>query len=167
MKNIIVLMFLAFCSQAAFSQQTSATKACCAQGNGKACSMSKGGAGCAHEGAACPMNKQASASNGEMIKKVAVVASNSQTAQFQVWGNCEMCKRTIEKAALAVNGVSAADWNVDTHQISVSFDPSLVKIEQVHQAIAAAGYDTDQVKADNNAYGKLHTCCQYERRPNR
>ena len=99
-----------------------------------------------------------------MVKKVAVVNNQLQTAQFQVWGNCGMCKKTIEKAANDVTGVEKAEWNVETHQFMVVLDPAKTSVDKVHQAIAAAGYDTDLVKGNNEAYNSLHGCCQYERR---
>lgn len=97
-----------------------------------------------------------------MVKKTAVVAS--QTAQFEVWGNCGMCKKTIETAAKSVSGVTSADWNVDTHRFTVVFEPAKTNVDKVHQAIAAAGYDTDKARGDDAAYKQLHSCCQYERR---
>ena len=99
-----------------------------------------------------------------MVKKTAVVAKQQQSAQFQVWGNCGMCKKTIETAAKNVPGVETADWNVETHQFSVVFDPTKTSVEKVHQAIAAAGYDTELVRGDDAAYKNLHSCCHYERR---
>lgn len=104
----------------------------------------------------------AQSSTAGMVKKTAVAAS--QTAQFEVWGNCGMCKKTIETAAKAVVGVSSADWNVDTHRFTVVFEPAKTNTDKVHQAIAAAGYDTDKVRGDDTAYKNLHSCCQYERR---
>ena len=98
------------------------------------------------------------------VKTATAAAMSAQTAQFQVWGNCGMCKKTIEKAAKGVDGVASADWNVDTHQFNVSFDPAKTSTEKVHQAIAAAGYDTDAVRGNDEAYNKLHGCCQYERK---
>ncbi len=99
-----------------------------------------------------------------IVKKIAVTAAVTQTAKFQVWGNCGMCKKTIEKAAKSIEGVASADWNVETHQFTVAFDPAKTSVDKVHQAIAAAGYDTDQVKGDDKAYNKLHGCCQYDRK---
>ena len=46
---------------------------------------------------------------------------NLQTAQFKVLGNCGMCKKTIEKAALGAQA-STAVWDVKTDMISVAFD---------------------------------------------
>jgi copper chaperone CopZ len=99
-----------------------------------------------------------------MTKKKAVATGSPQTTQFQVWGNCGMCKKTIEKAAKNVAGVQSADWNVETHVFSVVLDPAKTEVAKVHQAIAAAGYDTDAVRGDDAAYNKLHSCCQYERK---
>ncbi len=175
MKNLIVLFILAFTSQIAFAQQTTTTapaaekKAGCAAGekSGKACCA----AGAAKSGKSCSTDGTASvdavpATEGQtagMVKKVAV-ATALQAARFQVWGNCGMCKKTIEKAAKGVDGVASADWNVDTHQFTVAFDPAKTSAEKVHQAIAAAGYDTDQVRGNDTAYNNLHGCCQYERK---
>ncbi|MBL7783947.1 MAG: heavy-metal-associated domain-containing protein [Saprospiraceae bacterium] len=105
-----------------------------------------------------PANK--SAVTGSTVTTVA----NSQTAHFQVWGNCGMCKKTIEKAAKSVNGVQTANWNMDTHEFTVVFDNTETDVEKVHKAIALAGYDTDLVKSDDEAYSNLPGCCQYERR---
>ncbi|MCE7923038.1 MAG: copper chaperone [Haliscomenobacteraceae bacterium CHB4] len=98
------------------------------------------------------------------VKKVATAATATQTAQFQVWGNCGMCKRTIETAAKGVTGVQSANWNMDTHQFTVVFDPAQTGVDKVHEAIAAAGYDTDVVKGKDEAYTNLPGCCQYDRR---
>lgn len=180
MKNIIVFCLAAFVSQAAFAQSTTPApapeaekKACCVAGSeksGKSCSTAgaeKSGKSCATDASAAADTKAAAApadQPGRMVKKVAVTTPTTQTAQFQVWGNCGMCKKTIEKAAQKTVGVEKAEWNVETHQFVVTFDPAKTSVEKVHQAIAAAGYDTDQVKGDDTAYNKLHACCHYERK---
>ena len=37
-------------------------------------------------------------------------------------GNCEMCKKRIEKAALTVKGVKTASWDIPSNVISVIYD---------------------------------------------
>jgi len=148
MKNILLLCFAAFMSQGAFAQQTAAPASCTSNG--------------ITETTATPAS-DASAQTTGMVKKTGKPVGNSTTAQFQVSGNCGMCKKTIEKAAKGVAGVTTADWNVETHQFSVAFDPAKISVDKVHKAIAAAGYDTDRVRGDDLAYSKLHGCCQYER----
>jgi periplasmic mercuric ion binding protein len=174
MKNIIVFCFATILSQAAFAQASSATqipaaeKKSCAAGNEKttksccAAGGEKAGTSCSDHstGAVAPITP---ATKG-MVKKTAVAVNNQETAQFLVFGNCGMCKKTIETAAKGVSGVEKADWNVDTHQFSLVFDPAKTSTEKVHQAIAAAGYDTDIVRGNDMAYNNLHSCCQYERR---
>jgi copper chaperone CopZ len=85
------------------------------------------------------------------------------TAKFKVYGNCGMCEKRIEKAA-KIEGVTVADWDVDTKMLSVTFDAAKVKPGQIHKAVAAVGHDTDKVKADDAVYNDLHGCCQYDRR---
>lgn len=83
-------------------------------------------------------------------------------AAFGVRGNCGLCKKTIEKAAMSVKGVVDAQWNKDKKNITVKYDEKMVKIDQVHQAIARAGYDTDKMAADPSAYKELPGCCKYD-----
>nr|MBC8342776.1 cation-transporting ATPase [Bacteroidota bacterium] len=48
-----------------------------------------------------------------------------------------------------------------TKMLIVSYDKTIVKSEEIHQAIAAAGHDTEIAKASNKTYNKLHGCCKY------
>ena len=82
---------------------------------------------------------------------------------FKVWGNCGMCKKTIEKS-LKVSGIADADWNKDTKIMTVSFDSTAITLAQIQKNIAAAGYDTEQLRGDDAAYANLHSCCKYERK---
>ena len=83
---------------------------------------------------------------------------------FKVWGNCEMCKTTIEKASLAVDGVKSARWNVATKKIKVNFNPKRTSIGEIKKAIANSGYDTVEFKAREEDYNNLHSCCKYDRK---
>lgn len=85
-----------------------------------------------------------------------------QTTTFKVYGNCEMCKATIEKA-LDVKGVKAANWNTETKMIEVVYVPAKITEEKIHELIAASGYDTEKAKANDKVYGDLHSCCKYPR----
>ena len=87
----------------------------------------------------------------------------TKTETIKVWGNCEMCKARIEKAA-KVNGVTKADWNDDTKILTLVYNPSIVKSEDVQKKIASVGHDTEKFKADDKAYSKLPACCQYDRK---
>lgn len=87
-----------------------------------------------------------------------------ETTTFKVYGNCTMCKKTIETALKKNTSIKSADWNVETKMITVVYDPHSIGIDDIHKIIADAGYDTEKVKASDVAYKKLPGCCQYERK---
>jgi mercuric ion binding protein len=93
----------------------------------------------------------------------ATKAQDTKTDTFKVWGNCGMCKRTIEKAA-NVEGVEKATWNRETKIFTIVYNPTVISNEKVQKAIAAAGYDTEKFNGDDKAYEKLPGCCHYERK---
>jgi len=82
-----------------------------------------------------------------------------------VYGNCEKCKATIEKAA-KIKGVEKADWNVDSKLITLKFDSLQTNQDAILKAIATAGYDNDAYTGDDYAYQKLPDCCHYDRKEN-
>lgn len=90
--------------------------------------------------------------------------SPNKTVSFKVWGNCDMCKKTIETAC-ETDGVSAKDWNVDSKLMTVTFDTTKISLDAIQQLIAKEGYDNDTYYGDDYAYAKLQECCQYERKP--
>lgn len=83
---------------------------------------------------------------------------------IEVNGNCDICKKRIEKAAFSVAGVKSAVWNVETHQLTLILNEEKCSVLEVKKAIANVGHDTDEVKATSEVYDKLHMCCQYERK---
>jgi copper chaperone CopZ len=97
------------------------------------------------------------------LSSLTLFAGPVKTEKFKVGGKCSMCKARIEKAANSVDGVSAAEWNVDTKMIEVSFDEAKTSIQKVHEAIAEVGHDTELIKADDETYDNLPSCCHYDR----
>ncbi len=83
---------------------------------------------------------------------------------FEVNGNCEQCQKRIQKAAYSVNGVKSANWDIESHQLSVIINEEKCSVLDVKKAIAKVGHDTDEIKATNEDYEKLHSCCLYERK---
>ena len=99
----------------------------------------------------------------DLSVKTEPVSGSTVKSTFKVWGNCETCKETIE-GSLKVDGVSAADWNVDSKMIAVSYDTTKISLDQVEKNIASVGYDNVKYKGDDAAYEKLPNCCKYDRR---
>lgn len=81
----------------------------------------------------------------------------------EVNGNCEQCKKRIEKAAYSVPGIKSADWSIETHQLNVILNEQKSSSLDLKKAIAKQGHDTDEVKATKEEYEGLHSCCKYER----
>ena len=91
------------------------------------------------------------------------VFAGTKTEKVKVNGKCDMCESRIEKAAKSVDGVSSAEWNKKTKILEVTFDDSKTDVKKVETAIAAVGHDTELVKATDEAYNNLPSCCHYNR----
>jgi copper chaperone CopZ len=156
MKNLVLVILAGFLATAAIAQQTETAPAAAPA---KACAGMKDGKACADMKATGSTDK----GTDGMVKKTAVASvAGLETATFKVNGVCGMCKRTIEKGAKA-GGAASADWDADTHVMVITFDAKTTNVDAIHKAIAATGYDTEKVKADDGTYKKLHGCCQYDR----
>jgi len=84
-------------------------------------------------------------------------------AEFRVEGLCEMCKERIETTAKSVHGVEAAEWNMVSKMLHISFDKSHTDIDDVKKAIADAGHDNDKYPAPDSIYNNLPECCLYRK----
>ena len=99
-----------------------------------------------------------------MIFSIAVFANGeSKTETFKVYGNCSMCKETIEGALKKKDGVLSKKWDVEKKEITVTYDPSKITVQKIGQLVAASGYDNQYATAPNDVYNNLHSCCQYDR----
>jgi periplasmic mercuric ion binding protein len=92
-----------------------------------------------------------------------VVVKGITKSTFKVWGNCDMCKKTIENS-LINDGIVHANWNAEAKLVEVSYDNKKITIDQIQKNIASVGYDTQLYKGDDNAYSQLPKCCQYDRK---
>ena len=103
-------------------------------------------------------------------KKTETISVKHQTSMtnpeisFGVRGNCGMCKTTIQKAALSVDGVEEASWDIQTKVLDIRTNSNLDSITiKIHNAVAKSGYDTELVLANSEDYNNLPGCCQYNR----
>ena len=90
------------------------------------------------------------------------MAQDLKTDSIAVAGNCGMCKSTIEKAARSA-GVTDASWDQDRKMLTVRYNATATNTTKIQEKVAAAGYDTRDIKTTEAAYQKLHACCQYDR----
>lgn len=86
---------------------------------------------------------------------------------IEVKGNCQMCKKRIEKAAFAVKGVRDAVWHGDHQILHLTINENKTDVLTIQNAIAKAGHDTKfnnvEVKTPEDIYKNLHKCCVYQR----
>ncbi|MBC7412487.1 MAG: copper chaperone [Bacteroidia bacterium] len=88
---------------------------------------------------------------------------NAKTETYNVSGNCEMCKQRIETAAFK-RKESKANWDKETHLLTLKYDSVKTTANTVLQRIADAGYDNEKFTTTTNVYNNLPSCCQYERK---
>lgn len=99
-----------------------------------------------------------------ILFSVITVFATDRAGIFKVkGGDCDDCKMHIEKAALAVEGVSMSHWNSGKKELQVIYDDSKTKLEEIKKAIAKAGNDTPDFKAKDEDFNKLPDCCKYNR----
>jgi copper chaperone CopZ len=82
---------------------------------------------------------------------------------IMVNGNCEQCQRRIQKAAFSVDGVKTANWSIETHKLDVTINEEKTFVAEVKKAVAKVGHDAGEIRATNETYENLHSCCKYER----
>lgn len=88
--------------------------------------------------------------------------NNVKTETVHIYGECDMCKTTIEKAGNSKN-VAKVEWDVETKKAVINYDSQKTSREEILKRIALAGYDSEDFLAPADIYMKLPECCQYTR----
>ncbi|WP_222983923.1 heavy-metal-associated domain-containing protein [Flagellimonas meishanensis] len=89
----------------------------------------------------------------------------NKSVNFEIKGNCSMCKNRIEKAAIKIKGVKFASWNSETKEFHAIIDEHKSSIDAIKKEIALVGHDSDGFTAPQKVYDSLPECCKY-RDPN-
>ncbi len=104
---------------------------------------------------------------GMLLLFATIVFAEAKTpltkASFKVTGNCESCKKRIEKAA-KTDGVKKASWEESSNILTVIFNPLKITVDQIEQNVAKVGHDTEKYKAEDSIYNSLPDCCHYDRK---
>ena len=82
------------------------------------------------------------------------------TVAIHTSANCDQCKSTIETALAKVKGVQKSTLDVTTRVATVSYSPKKLDAVAIRKAITMAGYDADEVKANQEAHDNLPACCR-------
>ena len=91
-------------------------------------------------------------------------SSKNEKKSIEVLGNCDMCKKRIEKAAFSVKGVKYASWDNSSGQLRLIYNGLKTDIDTIEKQIVAVGHDTKNHVSSDKAYDQLPACCQYVRK---
>ncbi len=86
----------------------------------------------------------------------------AKTATVKIFGNCNMCKATIEQAG-NVKKEAHVTWDQNTKMATLTYNSGKTNPDEILKRIALAGYDSESFLAPDDAYAKLPDCCQYDR----
>ncbi len=100
-----------------------------------------------------------------IVMLVGLVSFGQDNAKFKtdtlkVYGNCEMCEDRIENACDVI-GVKRASWDAETGMLTITYKPTKISLEEIHQLCADIGHSTEKLKANEEAYANLLHCCKY------
>ncbi len=73
---------------------------------------------------------------------------------------CESCKKRIEDFMKHEDGITKINVDYKRKVATVTYLADRTNIENVKTGIANAGYDADDVKANDDSYKALPTCCK-------
>lgn len=96
-----------------------------------------------------------------LIINTATAQDKNKKETILVDGNCQMCQKRIQKAAVKVKGVKYASWDIPSNQLALVYDENKCDLKTIELAIAKAGHDTDLYKAKEASYQNLPPCCLY------
>ena len=94
------------------------------------------------------------------------VAASAQTKAVQTVKistptvQCGMCKNKIESYLKRHDGVHTVAVNVKKKETTVKYITDRINEEEIKTAIANAGYDANEITANEDSYKKLPKCCK-------
>jgi periplasmic mercuric ion binding protein len=95
-------------------------------------------------------------------KNMKAESAKDTTVVIQTSAECEMCEKRIEKALIFEKGIKEVKVDVESGKVIVRYNPSRITLDKIRQLLSKAGYDADDVKADEKAFNKLPECCKKE-----
>jgi periplasmic mercuric ion binding protein len=94
------------------------------------------------------------------LNSAAQTAKKTDEVKIQTSAQCEMCKDRIETAMAYEKGVLKSNLDLETKVLTVKYKTDKTTAEKIRKAVAALGYDADDVVANYEAYQKLPNCCK-------
>lgn len=88
------------------------------------------------------------------VKAVQTVTISTPTVQ------CNMCKNRIETYLKRYDGVNMVNVNVKKKETTVKYITDRINEEEIKTAISNAGYDANEIPANEDSYKRLPKCCK-------
>ena len=96
-----------------------------------------------------------------LLFSIGLIAANKyETATLKSSVICGMCKDAIESGLSDIEGIRASIVFVSKNEVRVKYNPQIVSLIQIKQAISKIGYKADDVNADAKAFEALPACCK-------
>jgi periplasmic mercuric ion binding protein len=73
---------------------------------------------------------------------------------------CEDCKKRLTTYLDRYDGIQSTTYNLRKGEMTVKYWTDRINIEEVKTAIANAGYDADDIPAEEGAYKRLPKSCK-------
>ena len=86
--------------------------------------------------------------------------SVKHTAVIKTSAECGQCKERVEGKLNYTKGISFAELNYETRELTVKFRADKISLDEIRKLVSELGYDADEVKANPEAQSKLPMCCQ-------
>jgi periplasmic mercuric ion binding protein len=100
-----------------------------------------------------------------LVVSAEAFAQKTVETSFKVDGICQMCEARIEKA-VDVKGVKSADYDLDSHTLTIAYSPKQITEDQIHHILNEVGHDTEKSTCSDEQYDRLHGCCKYRAHEN-
>lgn len=86
--------------------------------------------------------------------------AKTQTIVIHTSAECEQCEERLENGLNFTKGVSFAELNLETQDITIKYSTKKLTPEKLRAIINELGYDADATKAKPDAVEKLPACCK-------
>jgi len=88
--------------------------------------------------------------------------AQKETVQITTSAECvaNCCKDRIEEEMQFTKGITAANLDVESQVLTVTFKTKKNSVENIRKIISNLGYNADDVMANESAHNDLPNCCQ-------
>ena len=86
--------------------------------------------------------------------------AGNEKATIKTSTQCEMCKENLEGSLSIMEGVLKVMVKVESKELMVKFDESVVSLEEIKKQVTNTGYWADEMAPNKDAYAALASCCK-------